>query len=110
LRPALIAAGWLWAAAIVWLSLTPSPPQVDLTQGDKLGHFAAYGSLTLWFAVLYPARAIAYGAAFVALGVALEFAQGMTGYRTFDVLDMAANTLGVLAGWGCARLARRLLH
>ena len=49
MRPALTAAAWLWAAAIVWLSLTPSPPQVDLAQGDKLGHFAAYGVLMLGF-------------------------------------------------------------
>ncbi len=112
MRAALIAAGWLWAAAIVWLSVTPRPPQIDLAQGDKLGHLAAYGTLMVWFALLYPARRtrIACAGAFVALGVALEFVQGALGYRTFDVLDMAANTAGVLLGWGCALLARRLLH
>ena len=110
MRVALIAAGWLWAAAIVGLSLMPSPPQVELAQGDKLGHFAAYGALMLWFAVLYPARRLQFAMIFITLGIALEFAQGATGYRTFDVLDMAANALGVLAGWGGARVAGKLLH
>ena len=51
-----------------------------------------------------PRTRLVYAAGFIAMGVALEFAQGMTDYRTFDVLDMAANTLGVLHGWGAARL------
>jgi hypothetical protein len=30
--------GWAMVAAIVWLSLTPSPPKVDFEHSDKLGH------------------------------------------------------------------------
>jgi len=110
LRAALIAAAWLWAAAIVWLSLTPSPPQVDVQFGDKIGHFAAYGVLMLGFALLYPARRLPLAIGCIALGVALELAQGATGYRTLDALDMLANGIGVLAGWAGARLVGRLLH
>ena len=34
------------------------------------------------------------------MGIALEFIQEMTGYRTFDLLDMLANAAGVLgASW-----------
>ena len=42
---------------------------------------------------------IAYALAFVAMGIGLEFLQGMTGYRSFDVMDMLANTIGVALGW-----------
>jgi VanZ family protein len=108
MRKACIAAGWAWAAAIVWLSLTPRPPEVDIPQGDKLGHFAAYGLLMFWFCQLYlrrPTR-IAYAAGFVALGVGLEFAQGALGYRSYEVFDMYANTLGVLLGWAAALALR----
>jgi glycopeptide antibiotics resistance protein len=54
-----------------------------------------------WFGMLASsARArLGWASAFAALGVALEYAQGLTGYRTFDVVDMAANTAGVALGW-----------
>ena len=107
MRKAAIAAGWAWAAAIVWLSLTPSPPQVDVEHGDKMGHFAAYAFLMFWFAQLYRRRA-AYAAAFIAMGVGLEIAQGALGFRMYDLADMVANALGVLAGWGGARLLPRI--
>jgi VanZ family protein len=52
-----------------------------------------------WFVQLYQSRAmlVAYALFLVALGVVLEFLQGMTG-RYFEVADMAANTLGVVFG------------
>jgi VanZ family protein len=91
-------------AAIVWLSLTPSPPKVDFEQGDKVGHFIAYGSLMAWFCFLYRKAfsRVLYGAGFVSMGIGLEFIQGMLGYRTYEVFDMYANTLGVLLGWAAA--------
>ena len=106
MRSAAIAAGWAWAAAIVWLSLTPSPPQVDFSYSDKVGHFAAYGLLMFWFAGLYKSRA-GYAAAFIAMGIGLEFAQGALGYRSSEVLDMVANTIGVFMGWIAALLLAR---
>jgi VanZ family protein len=109
-RPVLVALGWAWVAAIVWLSLTPSPPKVDFEQSDKLGHFLAYGSLMLWFCFLYAAlkARIAYAAGFIAMGVVLEFIQGALGYRTYEVFDMVANTIGVLLGWGGALVLHRI--
>jgi VanZ family protein len=96
-----VAAGWALAAAIVWLSLTPSPPRIDIEEGDKFGHFFAYGSLMWWFCLLYARRAsrIGYALLWIAMGVGLEFAQGQLGYRTYEVYDMYANALGVLIGW-----------
>jgi VanZ family protein len=109
-RVAAIAAGWCWALAIVWLSLTPSPPEVDFEASDKIGHFAAYAMLMLWFAFLYRVAKVRliYAAAFVGMGVALEAIQGALGYRSYEVPDMVANGLGVLAGWAVAALAPRI--
>jgi VanZ family protein len=101
MRKACVALGWAWAAAIAWLSLAPSLPPVELAYGDKLGHLAAYGLLMFWFAQLYAVR-IFYAAGFVLMGVALEFLQARTGYRSYEGLDMAANALGVLLGWAAA--------
>ena len=101
-----VAAGWALAALIVWLSLTPSLPEVDLgvEESDKLEHIFAYAPLMFWFCLLYARNGtrLAYAALWIAMGVALEFAQGETGYRNFEVFDMFANTLGVLIGWALA--------
>jgi VanZ family protein len=111
MRKVLVAAGWGWAAAIIWLSLTPSPPRVDIAYGDKLGHLAAYGLLMLWFAQLYVARArrIAHAAIFLAMGVGLEFLQGALGIRSYEIADMYANTLGVALGWALGAMLPPLL-
>lgn len=109
MRAAAIAGGWLYAAAIVFLSLTPRPPQIDVEYGDKLGHLLAYGLLMFWFCFLYRYRytRLAYGLGWIAMGVALEFVQGATGTRSFEVADMIANSLGVLLGWGIFATLRR---
>lgn len=103
-RPLWTALGWVIVAAIVWLSLTPSPLEIDVEQGDKLGHFIAYGTLMFWFAQLHASRRarLGYGAAWIALGITLEFIQGQLGWRTGDPLDMLANTIGVLLGAAAA--------
>ncbi len=102
---------WYWLGAfmtgiVVYLSLMPSPPQLDMTAGDKLQHLAAYSALGFWFAMLAQGNRRQLGlsvSALIGLGIALEFIQGMTGYRTFDVGDMLANSLGVVTGSVLAR-------
>jgi VanZ family protein len=110
LRPVWLAVGWAMVAVIVWLSLTPSPPKVDFEQSDKVGHFLAYGGVMFWFAQLYaePKARLGYAAGFVAMGVALEFIQGWTGYRSFELLDMLADGIGVALGWAAALVLPRL--
>ena len=112
LRPLGLALGWGWAATIVWLSLTPNPPTIDLEQGDKLGHFLGYGLLMFWFCQLYaaPRTRLAYAISFAALGVGLELLQRNLGFRSYEPFDMAANALGVALGWAAAlALGRRLM-
>lgn len=91
-------------AGIVVLSLIPV--EVDLGEGrDKLAHFVAYGSLTLWFGMIFPSRIAQLGIAlaFCAMGVGVEFLQGLTDYRTMEVADMVANSIGAALGWGLAQ-------
>jgi VanZ family protein len=111
MRKLYVAAGWGWAAAIAWLSLHPAPPDLDFEHSDKLGHFAAYGLLMFWFCQLYRDRKtrVAYAAGFVIMGVGLEYLQGQLGYRTYEVFDMYANTIGVLLGWAAALALRKPL-
>lgn len=95
------AAGWLIVAAIVWLSVMPSPPDPGIEYGDKLEHVLAYGVLMFWFCQLHAGRRarLAYAIGFAAMGVAFEFIQGALAYRSYEEFDMVANVLGVAAGW-----------
>ena len=80
-----------------------TPPQIDLDipDGDKLGHFLAYGTLSAWAVSIFStrrARLIA-GALLVLLGVSMELAQGeFTVDRMMDARDAIANTVGVVFG------------
>lgn len=96
--------GWTLVLSVIYLSLTPAPFQVSVAEGDKLGHLLAYGALMLWFSNLdenwIPRVMLAIG--FVAMGIALEFIQDWTGFRTFETADIAANASGVFVGWALA--------
>ena len=96
--------GWLLILLVIVVSLVPVPVEVPVEGGDKFGHMAAYAALMLWFANVYelPVRRGVLAVGFVALGIALEFAQGWTGYRTFELADMVADALGVAVGWALA--------
>jgi len=97
LRSLWLAIGWLGVGLTIYLSLTPSPPTLDVEQGDKLEHMIGYALLMVWFAQLtvQPRPRWVTAGLLVALGVGLECAQGLTSWRTFSYLDMAANALGV---------------
>jgi VanZ family protein len=101
-RRAWLAAGWFGIGLVVFLSLTPRPPEIDLgAYTDKWEHVTTYALLMWWFCQVrtsLSARART-GLGLVALGIGLEFAQRMTGFRMFEVSDMVADTLGVALGW-----------
>ena len=101
-RPALWGGLWIVAiAVVVVLSLTPSVPTPDVTDGDKIGHFLAYFTLAAAAVQLYarwPAL-LGAGVGLVLLGIGLEYAQGaLTETRMQDPADALANTLGVIVG------------
>ncbi len=101
LRTLWLGAGWLGVALVAYFSLVPAPPQIDMEEGDKVAHLVAYAGLMLWFAQVLAGRThrAILALLLVALGVALELAQGLTGYRSMSLADMAANTAGVALGW-----------
>jgi hypothetical protein len=101
LQRAWLMLGWFGVAAIIVVSLIPSPPTIDLESGDKVGHMLAYATVMAWFGQVYCTSSGRWLTAMllVCLGIALEFAQEWTGYRTFSYTDMAANSFGILLGW-----------
>jgi VanZ family protein len=98
--------------SIVFLSLQANPMELSRVEmGDKWAHLLAYGVLMAWFGLIVHRRWQWLPAVlFVLLGVGLEFIQGLTGYRYFDMADMLANALGVMLGyWLCATRFRYFL-
>lgn len=81
----------------------PAPLKVIMLK-DKLMHTLAYASLMGWFSQIYrhDLTRLLLAIALVLMGVGIEYLQGMTPSRQFDVLDMVANTSGVVLAWALA--------
>src|SRR5262245_8260594 len=90
---------------VIHLFLTPDLPDIAVSANQKFGHVLAYGWLMLWFAQIYRSTGLrlALAAAFCALGIGLEYLQGMTGFRGFEYSDMLLNSGGVAIGLALAR-------
>ena len=100
--------GYALVAFIVYSSLTSHTINVEVRFFDKYAHTFAYFVLMGWFMQIYHKKVpvILCFVLFVLLGVGLEFMQGMTSYRSFDVYDMMANSLGVVLALCLALMTR----
>jgi len=87
--------------AIIVLSLISIKQQpINVKFLDKIEHTIAYTVLSFLWCVVFrnKTRKDVPVIGCISLGVLLEFLQAQTGYRTFEVNDMLANTLGVFIG------------
>ena len=93
--------GYLLVAALIYVCLTPNPPDTSAVSfGDKIAHFAGYALLFLWFAQIYKrSEQLKVAIMLIFLGISVEIAQSFTGYRAFEYADMLANSVGVIIGW-----------
>lgn len=110
--------GWLLVLGVIVGSLVPGEMLQAITISDKIMHAGTYFVLMVWFAGLYPRhRQLLIALTLIGLGIVLDVAQGGTATRSFDLLDIAADALGVavglvlslwlLNGW-CERVERML--
>jgi len=94
--------GWALIFSIVYISLTPKPPDLmnGISFGDKISHLVGYSVLMLWFCQLYLGirQRLLLFVAFILMGVTLEFLQGLGGIRMYEIADMIANSIGVIIG------------
>lgn len=98
--------GLLLVLTVCVLSLIhlPQMPLALPKLSDKWQHVLAYFAMMGWFSQLMVRKRTLVKAAlcFFAMGVALEFLQGLTGYRSLDYVDVLANSIGILLGVGLA--------
>lgn len=101
--------GWAMVATVVWLSLTPHPPEPpSFLIWDKAQHTLAYAGLMFWFRMAFE-RHWRWPVFLLGLGLGLEVLQGLGGVRTGDWRDMVANGLGVVVGVAGTRLGGMLV-
>ncbi len=79
------------------VSLIPVP---ELGSSDKFGHFFSYALLSAYLSLLVEQRKSLWRILFglIAYGLFLEFMQSFTGYRSGDLADALANSLGAITG------------
>lgn len=102
-RPRLWLGVWVfgWLLCVVLSLMHPARIDLHVPDGDKIEHFLAYATLSAWSVLLFASRRSQWKAALalVALGIAMELAQGaLTSDRMMDIRDALANTLGVGLG------------
>lgn len=97
--------GLLLVALVTLGSVISVPPTVMVFMlQDKVLHTLAYACLMAWFAQIYrhDLTRLVLAIVLTGMGIAIEFIQGMVPHRQFDLLDMIANTSGVLLAWALA--------
>ena len=98
--------GYALVALVVYLSLTSSPVDLELSfpYEDKIFHAFAYFTLMAWFSQIYHDRfqRNMIAVLFVFMGITLEYLQGFDPNRYFEFGDMVANSIGVALGFSIA--------
>jgi VanZ family protein len=97
--------------AVIALSLMPSSAAPDTGINDKIGHFLAYFALALAGVTGFHGRRaqVMIVCGLIAIGVLMEVGQLFAPGRQASVLDIIANTLGVMCGTAVASAGLRML-
>lgn len=85
--------------AFTYLGLTPSPENSIPMFNDKLMHCSGYFVAAISISFAFPRWTFLQRAAFLIIySIGIEIGQYFMPPRTFDVLDICANSTGVLLG------------
>lgn len=91
-----------------WLAFDPGPPAAIDTGWDKLNHVVAFSSMAFSARFAFPnGRIPAIVLGLLAFGIFIELVQTQIPGRSAEVLDVAADAVGILAGLAAARVWQR---
>ena len=115
--------GLLWLALILLLGLTPgkSMPEADIwviLSFDKAAHFFVFAVFTLlliigflkqyqYLYLRFHAQKLAVAISII-MGVLIELIQAFIPERSLEYMDLVANSLGALIGFGCFYLVYKV--
>ncbi len=97
--------GVLLVLGVIYASVADVPELVkSVNISDKIIHVVVYAGLMGWFTQIFrhDLTRLAFVFLLVFMGVTMEFIQAATPTRQFEVLDMIANTCGVILAWALA--------
>ncbi len=77
------------------------------TGWDKVNHALAFAVLAVLGGCSYPRRTAQVLLGLLAYGGIIELLQGLTGYRSAEWLDLAADAVGLSFGWALMRASGR---
>lgn len=100
-----LAFGLFLIGGVTFASVVSVPAQVSsLLINDKLAHVVVYAGLMGWFAQIFrhDLTRLIFVFLLSGMGIGIEFLQAATPTRHFEVLDMIANTSGVVLAWALA--------
>ena len=100
-KPLWLVIGYLMIAFVVQQTLTSSPMDTGIKFSDKFLHTVGYFGLMGWFVQIYHQKKMKIIGAvfFISMGISLEFLQGWSGVRQYELNDMLANAMGVVIAW-----------
>ncbi len=99
------------AAVSAWFALTPGPPPLAASMGDKVNHIAAFAAMGFAAALARPAswrHAWLAALGLLGYGVFIELVQSVLPTRTADIGDLLADALGAVAGLLLVAALRRV--
>ena len=106
LLPAWRLAFGLCMLAVLVLALMPTDMPLPSTGWDKSNHLLAFSVMALLGRRAYPGRTMAVLAGLLAYGALIEILQSFTPNRSAELLDLAADAIGLAFGWGAEQVTR----
>ena len=93
--------GLILLLIVAVLSLIPVPH--GPAGSDKIAHIILYAMLSGWFSLLVSRQKSLWWVFFgvAAYGMLMEILQGQTGYRSLELADAVANSIGAALGLVC---------
>ena len=95
---------WLWFTCgfgmLVLVTILSLMPVSGVSGNDKLAHILMYAFLSSWFSLLVIRDQSLWWVLFglIAYGLLMEFLQGLTDYRSAEIADAIANSIGATIG------------
>ena len=95
-------------ALVTYLSVLPKVDTPNFDHSDKVLHFVAYLGVTVWAYFGFPKANWKLVLFVITWSVGIELVQWQMPSRSFDLLDILANSLGSLAGWQIMKMLQRI--